>query len=114
MITIIHNPRCSKSNQTLDLLKQKGVNPQIRLYLENKLSKQELQEIIQKLDISPIDLLRKGEDEFKQLIKKEGSVSNQSAIEWMLNHPKLIQRPIVINDNKAKIGRPPESVLEIL
>lgn len=113
-ITIIHNPRCSKSRQTLELLEEKGIKPTIRLYLENPLTKEELLDIVKKLNISPIDLVRKNEEIFNQIIHNGEHFNNDSAIDLMVQNPKLIQRPIVINNNRAKIGRPPESVLEIL
>ena len=114
MVIILHNPRCSKSRQTLDILNEKGLNPQIRLYLQDPLSKEELEKVVSQLKINGTDLLRKGEDEYKELVSQNGNPDNETAINWMVKVPKLMERPIVINNDKAKIGRPPESILEIL
>lgn len=113
-VTIYHNPRCSKSRQTLQLLQEQGIEPTIRLYLEDSPSTKELKEVIAKLDISPRELLRKGEEAYKdnQLSNKE--LSDAALIKAMVEFPKLIERPIVIKGDHAKLGRPPEQVLEIL
>jgi arsenate reductase len=113
-ITIYHNPRCSKSRQTLALLEEQGITPEIRLYLETPPNKQELESVLTKLNISPRALLRKGEDAYKENNLKDTKLDDAALIEAMVSHPKLIERPIVINGNKAALGRPPESVLEIL
>jgi len=113
-VTIYHNPRCSKSRQTLQLLQEQGIEPTIRLYLEDSPSAKELKELLAKLDISPRELLRKGEEAYKdnQLSNKE--LSDAALIKAMVEFPKLIERPIVIKGDHAKLGRPPEQVLEIL
>jgi arsenate reductase len=113
-VTIYHNPRCSKSRQTLQLLQEQGIEPTIRLYLEDSPSAKELKEVIAKLDISPRELLRKGEEAYKdnQLSNKE--LSDAALIKAMVEFPKLIERPIVIKGDHAKLGRPPEQVLDIL
>lgn len=113
-IQILHNPRCSKSRQTLNLLEEKGIEPDIIKYLDTPPSAEELKTILSKLGLSARDLLRKGEDEYKQLNLKDPKLSEDELIQAMVAHPKLIERPIVIHNNQAKIGRPPESVLDIL
>lgn len=113
-ITILHNPRCSKSRQTLSLLEKKGITPEIIKYLDTPPSFDELKTIIDKLGISPRDLLRKGEEEYKTLNLKNDSLSDDELIKAMVSHPRLIERPIVIHGKQAKIGRPPESVLDII
>lgn len=113
-IQILHNPRCSKSRQTLALLEEKGIKPEIIKYLDTPPTAAELKAILSKLGISARELLRKGEDDYKNLNLKDPDLSEDALIEAMVSHPKLIERPIVIRDNQAKIGRPPESVLDIL
>lgn len=113
-IQILHNPRCSKSRQTLTLLEEKGIEPEIIKYLDTPPSASELKAILEKLGISARDLLRKGEDDYKKLNLKNPDLSEDELIDAMISHPRLIERPIVINDGKARVGRPPESVLDIL
>ncbi|MFK0571004.1 arsenate reductase (glutaredoxin) [Endozoicomonas sp.] len=113
-VTIYHNPRCSKSRQTLTILEEQGLTPEIVLYLETPPDTNKLKSILSLLDISARDLLRKGEQEFKDNNLKDASLTEEQLINFMCEYPKLIERPIVINGQKAKIGRPPESVLEIL
>jgi arsenate reductase len=113
-IQILHNPRCSKSRQTLALLEEKGFEPEIIKYLDTPPSAAELKTILAKLGISARDLLRKGEDDYKKLNLKDPDLSEAALIDAMVNHPKLIERPIVINNDKARLGRPPESVLDIV
>jgi arsenate reductase len=113
-IQILHNPRCSKSRQTLALLEEKGVEADVIKYLDTPPTAAELKAILEKLGISARELLRKGEDDYKTLNLKNPDLSEEQLIEAMVSHPKLIERPIVIKDNKARIGRPPESVLDIL
>jgi arsenate reductase len=113
-IQILHNPRCSKSRQTLALLEEKGIEPEVIKYLDTPPTATELKAILQKLGISARDLLRKGEDDYKALNLKDRSLSEEALIETMVEHPKLIERPIVIKGNKARLGRPPESVLDII
>ncbi len=109
-----HNPRCSKSRQTLELLQDNGIKPVIVLYLETPPDASQLTSIIGKLGISPRQLLRKGEQAYKDNNLKDPTLSEEQLIAAMCQHPKLIERPIVIHGEQAKIGRPPESVLEIL
>jgi arsenate reductase len=113
-IQILHNPRCSKSRQTLALLEEKGIEPEIIKYLDTPPSASELKTILTKLGLSARDLLRKGEDDYKKLNLKDPELSEQALIDAMVSHPKLIERPIVINNDKARVGRPPESVLDIV
>ena len=112
--TIYHNPRCSKSRQTLAILEQNGITPDIVLYLETPPSADELTQILKKLGINARELLRKGEEAYKDLGLKNESHSEQDLINAMVNHPKLIERPIVIKGNNAVLGRPPENVESLL
>jgi len=114
MVSIYHNPRCSKSRQTLALLEERGIDPEIILYLETPPSAETLSGILQKLGITPRQLLRKGEDAYKENNLSDTSLSDKQLIDAMVAHPKLIERPIVINGSKAALGRPPEQVLDIL
>jgi arsenate reductase len=113
-IQILHNPRCSKSRQTLGLLEEKGIAPEVIKYLDTPPTETELKAILAKLNIPARDLLRKGEAEYKTLNLKDSTKTEQEIIDAMVTHPRLIERPIVINGDQAKIGRPPESVFEIL
>jgi arsenate reductase len=110
---IYHNPRCTKSRQTLALLQENGVEPEIVLYLENIPTTEELKDLLSKLAISPIQLIRKGEAAWKENYKGK-ELSDEQIIDAMIAHPKLIERPIVVKDNKAVLGRPPENALELL
>jgi arsenate reductase (glutaredoxin) len=112
-ITIYHNPRCSKSRQTLELLQQQGIEPNIRLYLKDSLSELELKTLLNKLGITARALMRHKEVEFKQLGLEDQSLSEQTLIDAMISTPKLMERPIVEVENKAAIGRPPEQVLAL-
>ena len=112
-IKIYHNPRCSKSRKTLALLEQNNREPQIINYLENPPSSKQIKELLKMLNISAQDLLRKNEADYKENIKNK-DLSEDELIELMHKFPKVIERPIVVNKNKARIGRPPEAVLEIL
>lgn len=113
-ITIYHNPRCSKSRETLALLQEKGIEPDIREYLKDVPSADEIKAVLGKLGISARDLLRKKEAEYKEAGLDDASLSDDAVIAAMTQYPKLIERPIVINGDQARIGRPPESVLEIV
>jgi len=110
---IFHNPRCSKSRQTLALLEENGVEPTVIEYLKTPPSKDELVFILEKLGMQPRDLMRKNEAEYKENGLDDTSLTTDQLIEGMIAHPKLIERPIVINGDQVRIGRPPESVLEI-
>ena len=113
-VTIYHNPRCSKSRQTLALLREHGIEPDIVEYLKTPPTAGELKRIIDLLGVSPRELMRTGETEFKANNLADESHDDHTLIEAMCDYPRLIQRPIVIADQQARIGRPPESVLEIL
>ena len=111
---IYHNPRCSKSRQTLEILNEHDVDTEIILYLENPPSEQEIASILNKLGLSARDVIRKGEDEYKLLNLKDQSLTENELINFMSENPKLIERPIVVKLDKAVIGRPPENVLSII
>ena len=111
---IYHNPRCSKSRQTLALLNEKGYEPKIFLYLEEELTTEDLKEVLQKLNMEPRDLLRKGEEEYRKNNLSDDRLNNEDLIKFMIKHPKLIERPIVVKENKAILGRPPENVLKLI
>ena len=111
---IFHNPRCSKSRQTLALLNENGVEPEIILYLEQPPAESQLKSIIAKLGISPRELLRKGEADYKEQGLADTSLSDKQLIQAMCDYPKLIERPIVIDGERAVLGRPPESVLALI
>lgn len=113
-VTIYHNPRCSKSRQTLSLLEEQSVSPEVVLYLETPPNASQLKSLLEMLGISARELLRKGEQEYKDNNLKDDSLSEEQLVDAMCQHPRLIERPIVVNNGKARIGRPPESVLEIL
>jgi len=113
-VKILHNPRCSKSRATLALLQDRGIEPEIQLYLESPPGESELWAILKKLGMKPGELIRRGEAEFKQLGLANARLDDSKLISAMVSHPKLIERPIVLANGKAAIGRPPESVLDIL
>lgn len=113
-IRILHNPRCSKSRQTLSILEQKGISPEIVLYLEDTPSKADLKDILNKLGLSAREVLRKGEEDYRALNLSDQELSEDALLDAMVSHPKLIERPIVIKGSKAIIGRPPENVLQLL
>lgn len=113
-VTIYHNPRCSKSRATLALLEERGVEPNVVHYLDNPPSAEEITDILKKLGKSARELMRKGEAAFKDKGLGDESLSEDALIEAMAGEPILIERPIVVKGSKARIGRPPESVLEIL
>jgi len=112
-IKIWHNPRCSKSRQTMEILTEKGVEAEVVKYLETTPSAQEITEVLKKLGISARELMRTKEDEYKELNLKDEN-DDVKLIEAMAAHPKLIERPIVIVGDKAVLGRPPEKVLELI
>ncbi|HCS63638.1 MAG TPA: arsenate reductase (glutaredoxin) [Cellvibrio sp.] len=114
MVTLYHNPRCSKSREALNLLREQGQEPEIVLYLETPPNAKTLKALLGKLGIGARDLLRKGEDAYKELNLADGKLSDAALIKAMVENPKLIERPIAINGDKAVIGRPPENVLQII
>jgi arsenate reductase len=113
-ITIWHNPRCSKSRQTLELLQKKGVTPAIREYLKAPPSKAEVETLIEMVGGDPAELIRDGEAEFKALKMKKAEMTKVDIAKAIAAHPILLQRPIVVAAKKAAIGRPPEAVLPLL
>ena len=113
MITIYHNPRCSKSREGLQLLEAQGATLEIVKYLDTPLTKSKLKDILNALNIAPISLVRKNEQIWKDNYKGK-ALSDDEIINAMVEHPKLIERPIVVNGDKAVIGRPPSSVLTII
>jgi arsenate reductase len=113
-VQIMHNPRCSKSRTTLQLLRDNGVEPEIILYLETPPDADALTSILDKLDMQPRDLMRKGQQEYKEKGLENEQLSDEQLIAAMIEAPILIERPIVLANGKARIGRPPESVLKIL
>ena len=113
-VTIYHNPRCSKSRQTLALLEKRGIAPRVVDYLKTPPSAAELKTILKQLGLRPRDLLRKGEPLYAELGLKDRDLDDDALIALMVANPILIERPIVVSGGKAAIGRPPESVLEIL
>lgn len=112
--TYYHNPRCSKSRQTLQLLNDAGADLDVVEYLQTPPDYETLDAILGMLGIEPRELMRKGEDEYKILKLNDESLTRQQLIQAMVDNPKLIERPILVKDGKAAIGRPPEQVLEIL
>ncbi len=113
-VTIYHNPRCSKSRQTLQLLNEQGFEPLIVDYLNTPPSAAELKRILALLGMRPRDLMRKNESVYKDSRLNDEDLSDEQLIAAMLENPVLIERPIVLANDKARIGRPPESVLDIL
>lgn len=111
---LYHNPRCSKSRASLELLKENNIDPEIVLYLDNPPDESTLEQVLSKLGMTPKELLRPKEQECKDLNLLDSSIDDSSVIKAMVKHPKLIERPIYIKGDKAIIGRPPEQVLEIL
>lgn len=112
--TIYHNPRCSKSRQTLQLLEENGVQPEVVLYLETPPDEALLKGLLGKLGISARQLLRKGEEEYKLRGLADKSLSDEQLVQAMCAAPKLIERPIVVKGERAVLGRPPENVIELL
>jgi arsenate reductase len=112
--TIFHNPRCSKSRATLRLLEEKEINFNMIIYLETPPDKETLIYILDQLGMEPRELMRTHEHEYTDNTLADPSLSRDELINAMLKFPKLIERPIVLNDNKVIIGRPPENVLDIL
>lgn len=114
MTTIYHNPRCSKSRQTLELLHDQHIEPKIVEYLTTPPSASELKKILKMLGIKARDLLRTKEAEYHELGLDNPALDDDAIIAAMVQAPKLIERPIVVHNNKAAIGRPPQQVLDIL
>ena len=113
-VQILHNPRCSKSRTTLQLLKDNGVEPEVILYLDTPPDAGLLTAILNKLKLQPRELMRKGQTEYRDMGLDNEQMSDEDLIAAMLKAPILIERPIVLANGKACIGRPPEAVLKIL
>ena len=113
-ITIYHNPRCSKSKATLELITSMGITPIVKLYLDEPISFDELSNVLDKLNISPRELLRKTESLYKKHNLDNNILDDSEIIKFMIENPILIERPIVIRNKRAIIGRPPENVLKII
>ncbi len=111
---IYHNPRCSKSRATLELLRNRGIEPEIIEYLNNPPDKQSLQRLLVLLGMEPRELMRKQETAYREAGLEDPSLDREQLLEAMVQHPILIERPIIVANGKAVIGRPPEKVLEIL
>ncbi len=110
---IYHNPRCRKSRETLELINNSGLKVEIVEYLKNPLTKSELKNLLKKLDKSPESIIRKNEAEFKENYKGK-ELNDEDYLNMLVEFPKLMERPIVVKENKAIIGRPPENVLALL
>jgi arsenate reductase len=114
MVRIYHNSRCSKSRATLALLQERGANVEVINYLDTPPTAAELSTLLQQLGMTPRQLLRQGEDDYQALGLDNPTLDDQALIAAMVAHPKLIERPIVVANGKAALGRPPEAVLAIL
>ncbi|ELY7391961.1 arsenate reductase (glutaredoxin) [Cronobacter universalis] len=114
-VTIYHNPRCSKSRETLSLLTERGIEPDVVLYLETPPDAATIKTLLKQLGFSQAhELMRTKEDLYKTLNLADPSLSEEALIQAMVDNPKLIERPIVVSHGKARLGRPPEQVLDIL
>ena len=113
-VTILHNPRCSKSRQSLELLTNNGVDAQVILYLQDPPTSSEIKNILKKLNLSPSEILRRGETRFKELAISLEDIDDDQLITLMVENTILIERPIIFNETKAVIGRPPENTLDII
>ena len=113
-LTLYHNPRCSKSRAALELLQSRGLAPDVMLYLETPPDAAQLRDLLGKLGIGPRQLLRKGEEAYKELNLANADLNDEQLIAAMVAHPKLIERPVLVAGDKAVIGRPPENILELL
>ena len=112
--TIWHNPRCGKSRQTLALLKEKGIEPTVVLYLKNPPTPKQIDEVLELMKLEPRALMRRKEAPFKDLNLRDNQHARQDLIQAMVEHPILIERPIVFGNGRAALGRPPENILDIL
>lgn len=113
-VTIYHNPRCSKSRQALQLLEDAGVQPDVVKYLEAPLDVKSLDALLTKLGLEPHDVMRTGEDVYKELGLKNKPVSREEGLKVLVEHPILLERPIVVKGDRAVVARPPERVNELL
>ena len=110
---IYHNPRCTKSREALQFLESKKIEPDVKLYLEEKLTQKEVKDLLAKLDMEPMDIIRKTEKEYKEHVKDKG-LSKAGLIKAIATYPKLLQRPIIVKGNKAVIARPLENLKDML
>ena len=113
-VTIYHNPRCSKSRQTMALLEANGITPTVVEYLQNPPDVATLTDILKQLELSPQELMRTGEEDYKTVRDELSTMKDAALVQWLTEHPKVIQRPIVVTDKGARIGRPSENILEII
>ena len=111
---IFHNSRCSKSRQSLQILQDNNCDIEIINYLETDLNVSLIKDVLHKLSLKPRDILRTSEQDYKDNNLKEDNFSDDDLIDYMIKHPKLIERPIVIKGHRAVLGRPPENVLELI
>ncbi|WP_292254019.1 arsenate reductase (glutaredoxin) [Marinospirillum sp.] len=112
--TLYHNPRCSKSRQALQLLQEQGIEPQLRKYLDEPLNLDELKQLLSQLDMTPRQLMRTGEEIYRELDLANTELDDAQLLDALLQHPRLIERPILSNGKQALVGRPPEQVLQLL
>jgi len=113
-ITIYHNPRCAKSREALKLIQAAGIEPEVIEYLKNPPSPKEMDRLLKRLGMEPQDLMRTKEKEYKDLGLADRKLTRHEAIRILVNHPKLIERPIVVKGTRAVLARPPEKVNELL
>ena len=113
-VVIYHNPRCSKSRQTLQMLRDRGIEPEIIEYLKTPPDAATLKRLLGLLGLTPRELMRRKEKVYKALGLDDPSLSDEALIQAMVDHPVLMERPVVVNGDRAALGRPPEQVLEIL
>ena len=113
-LKILHNPRCSKSRQTLEIINSKGVSVEVIEYIKTPMKYDDLLKIIKLLDVNPRDIIRKGESVYKENFLSNDKLTDEELTQYMVENPILIERPIVFDDNLAIIGRPPENVLKII
>ena len=113
-VTIYHNPRCSKSRKTLDLLRERDIDPEIIDYIADPPNSTEMVALLDKLGMGVTDIMRTGEQDYRDAREELSTMSEADLIEWLCRHPKVMQRPVVVVDQRARLGRPPEQVLEIL
>lgn len=113
-VKIFHNPRCSKSRQTLELIRSRGIEPEIVLYLEVRLTTQDIGNILKRLKIKPSHIIRKNEEDFKEHFGDLNKLNDDQIISLICQHPRVLERPIVLNNGMAAIGRPPENIINIL
>ncbi len=113
-VTIYHNPRCSKSRQAMELLRERGIEPEVVEYLKAPPTAEELRRVLAMMNARPRDIIRKGEAVYRDLGLADPALSDEQLIEQMIANPILIERPIVIREGRAVVGRPPEAILDII